>query len=182
LASDFANEPGVLIAKVDCEAENSKATAQAAGVKSYPTILYYPKGSSDAVPYQGGRSENDLLKFINEKAGTHRLAGGGLDALAGTIPSLDEMLATLREGGQSAMEGFESAAAAVKEKYGEYYGKVAKKSGADKGYVEKELRRLQGMLGKGGLAPEKVDDLTSRSNILRRFLGDGDEGKAKDEL
>lgn len=65
-------------------------------------------------------------------------------------------------------------AAAKKEtgsKFAEYYSKVAEKVKANAGYVDKELKRLEGMLKKGGLAPEKVDDLTTRSNILRKFKG-----------
>lgn len=179
LAADFASESTVLVAKVDCEAENAQATAQDAGVTSYPTIKYYPKGSTEAVPYTGGRSEADLVAFLNEKAGTHRSVGGGLDALAGTIPSLDTLVANLKSGGEAAYRELEKAAVGVKEKYGEYYGKVAKKAEENSGYVQKELARLQGLLAKGGLAPEKVDDLTSRSNILRKFVGGGE---AKDEL
>ncbi|KAK3636712.1 hypothetical protein LTR56_014013 [Elasticomyces elasticus] len=179
VAQDFASESNVLIAKVDCEADNAKATAQDAGVKSYPTIFYYPKGSKEAVPYTGGRSEADLVSFLNEKAGTHRSVGGTLDALAGTIPSLDDMAKTLKSGGDAAYQKFAEAAGAVSDKYAEYYGKVAKKSSENAGYVEKELSRLQGLLAKGGLAPAKIDDLTTRSNILRKFVGDE---TPKDEL
>ncbi|KAK5746268.1 hypothetical protein LTR17_001003 [Elasticomyces elasticus] len=179
VAQDFASESNVLIAKVDCEADNAKATAQDAGVKSYPTIFYYPKGSKEAVPYTGGRSEADLVSFMNEKAGTHRSVGGTLDALAGTIPSLDDMAKTLKSGGDAAYQKFAEAAGAVSDKYAEYYGKVAKKSSENAGYVEKELSRLQGLLAKGGLAPAKIDDLTTRSNILRKFVGDE---TPKDEL
>ena len=44
-------------------------------------------------------------------------------------------------------------------------------TGANQGYAEKEFKRLQGLISKGNLAPEKLDDLVSRSNILRKFLG-----------
>ena len=179
LASDFASETGVLVAKVDCEAENAKATAKEAGVKSYPTINYYPKGSKDAIPYTGGRSEDALLKFLNEKAGTHRTIGGGLDALAGTIPSLDTLVANLKSGSDAAYAELEKAAAAAEEKYAEYYAKVAKKMADNQEYVTKELARLQSLMGKGGLAQEKMDDLIQRSNVLQRFAG---EKNAKDEL
>lgn len=30
---------------------------------------------------------------------------------------------------------------------------------------------MQGLISKGNLAQEKLDDLASRSNILRQFLG-----------
>ncbi|EMC98075.1 hypothetical protein BAUCODRAFT_412282 [Baudoinia panamericana UAMH 10762] len=183
LASDFAAETGVLIAKVDCEAENAKATAQEAGIKSYPTIKYYPKGSKEAISYEGGRSEGALVTFMNEKAGTHRTIGGGLDALAGTVPSLNDLVKTLKSGGDAAYKEFEKAAAAVQGKYGEYYSKVAKKMADNQGYAEKEWTRLQGLLQKGGLAPEKMDDLTSRSNILSIFRGGDDiEDEPKEEL
>lgn len=169
----------MLVAKVDCEADNAKAIAQEAGVKSYPTIFYYPKGSKEAVPYSGGRSENDLISFLNEKAGTFRVAGGGLSAIAGTIPSLDDLLSGLKSGGAAAYAEFEKAAGALQGKYAEYYARVAKKAEANQGYIEKELTRLQGLLAKGGLAPEKIDDLTSRTNILNMFKSS--EG-TKDEL
>merc|ERR1711939_1001529 len=89
LAADFAAETGVLIAKVDCEAENAKAVAKAA-----------------------------LVQFVNSKAGTPRVAGGGLDKLAGTIPSLDALLANLKTGeaSASAYAELESAAKAVQDK------------------------------------------------------------------
>lgn len=179
LAADFAPEKNVLIAKVDCEAPNAKATAEEAGVTSYPTIKYYPKGSKEAVDYTGGRSPQDLFKFINEKAGTHRVVGGGLDALAGTIPSLDEIVLTLKTGGEEAYKKLEAAAAALQGKYAEYYAKVAKKAEQNAEYVEKESKRLQGLLKKGGLVREKEDDLISRSNILAKFKGDV---LGKDEL
>ena len=50
-----------------------------------------------------------------------------------------------------------------------------KKAGDNKEYAQKELNRLQGLIGKGNLAQEKLDDLTSRSNILKRFLGSSEE-------
>ena len=179
VASDFASETGVLIAKVDCEADNAKAIAQAAGVKSYPTIHYYPKGSKEPVPYSGGRTEDDLVNFMNEKAGTYRVAGGSLNAVAGTIPKLDSLLDSLKTGGERAYKAFVTTANLAEHKYGSYYIKVAKKIEENSGYVEKELARVKSLLAKGGLAPEKVDDLISRSNILSKFRG-GEA--AKDEL
>lgn len=168
-----------MIANVDAEAPNSKATAQEAGVKSYPTLKFYPKGSTEAVPYNGGRSEDDLISFMNEQAGTHRVAGGGLDATAGTVAALDTIVGQLKTGGASVQDQLIAAAGSLTDKYASYYTKVAAKIAANSGYVDKELNRIAGILKKGGLAPEKVDDLTSRSNILKIFNGNSDN---KDEL
>jgi protein disulfide-isomerase A6 len=174
LAEDFAAEPTVVIAKIDAEAENSKATAKEQGVTSYPTIKFFPKGSKTPIPYEGGRAEEHLVGFVNDMARTHRSVGGGLDAKAGTIDTLDTILAKLSTGATvaSISEELASAAAAAKDKYAEYYAKVAKKMSASQGYAQKELKRLEGILKKGGLARSKQDDLRARSNILRKFVGD----------
>ncbi|OCK75687.1 disulfide isomeras-like protein [Lepidopterella palustris CBS 459.81] len=171
LATDFSTEPSVLIAKVDAEAPQSKRTAEKQGVKSYPTIKYFPKGSTEPIPYEGGRTEKDFVSFINEKAGTHRAVGGGLDATGGTIEALDAIVKQFSGAYGDGLEEVKKAAQGLKDKYAEYYVKVFQKVDSNKGYVEKELKRLEGLLKKGGIAPEKIDDLTSRSNILRRFLG-----------
>lgn len=186
VARDYASDPNVLIAKVDAEAENAKATAQDQGVKSYPTIKYFPKGSTTPEPYEGGRTEDAILGFMNEKAGTFRLAGGKLNDLAGTIPSLDEIISRITGGKDMSTLSADLTASArgLKDKYAEYYVKVSAKVSKNPGYVEKELARLQSLLKKGGLAPEKVDDLTSRSNVLRRFVGEESiiGGEQKQEL
>ncbi|QIW95360.1 hypothetical protein AMS68_000878 [Peltaster fructicola] len=172
LANDFAYEPNVTIAKVDCEAPNAKAVAKAAGVSSYPTIKFYPKGSSEPIDYSGGRAQAELISYINDKTGTHRIVGGGLDAIAGTIPALDKLVGSLKSGGAAAYTELEKATVGLQDKYAEYYNKVAKKAQDNAQYVEKELARLQSLLKKGGLSPEKLDDLTSRSNILSIFSKD----------
>ncbi|KAI4261954.1 MAG: hypothetical protein L6R42_002863 [Xanthoria sp. 1 TBL-2021] len=180
-ATDYAAEPNIVIAKVDAEAENSKSTAEAQGVKSYPTIKYFPKGSTTPEPYEGGRSEKNILEFMNLKAGTHRTVGGGLDAKAGVIISLDAIVGKLSDGGNLASVSQEVVKAAkdLKDKYADYYVKVLGKLSTSQGYAEKELGRLEGLIKKGGLAPEKLDDLVSRSNILRTFTGKRGE---KEEL
>ena len=170
LAADFVHDDNVLIAKVDAEAPNAKATAEKFGVKSYPTILYFPAGSTESQPYESGRSEEDLVKFVNEKAGTFRSPGGTLNALAGIIPSLDSTVASLSTGGDKAYQELVKQAGKLQGKYAEYYVKAAKKLQENKGYAEKEVARLTSLITKGGLAPEKLDDLTSRKNILSVFL------------
>lgn len=172
LAKDFASEPSVLIAKVDAEAENSKATAKSQDVSSYPTIKYFPKGSSTSEPYNGGRTEADLVQFINEKAGTYRAVGGGLDPTAGIIESMNAIVSKYASGEGSLSTVSEEALKAangLKDKYAQYYVKVFAKLGDSQQYAERELARLEGIIRKGGLAREKLDDLTSRANILRTF-------------
>ena len=102
------------------------------------------------------------------------MAGGKLDELGGTIPSLDDIVGKVTGSASvaSLAEDLKNAAKDLKDKYAEYYVKVSDKISKNQDYAEKELARLQGLIKKGGLAPEKIDDLTSRSNILRRFKGE----------
>ncbi|KAL5362722.1 thioredoxin-like protein [Aspergillus floccosus] len=182
LANDFALEPNVVIAKVDAEAENARATAKDQGVTGYPTIKFFPKGSTEGIAYSGARSEEAFIDFLNEKTGTNRAVGGGLNEKAGTVAALDELVAryTSSEKFSELVAEVSKAAKGLQDKYAQYYVKVAQKLADNHEYAQKEFARLSKILKKGGSAPEKVDDMISRSNVLRRFLG---EKKAeKDEL
>ncbi|KAI1503606.1 thioredoxin-like protein [Biscogniauxia marginata] len=194
LAEDFINEPSIVIAKVDAEADNSKATANAQGVSSYPTIKFFPKGSTEGEAYNGGRSEENLISFLNEKAGTHRVAGGGLDAAGGTIDVLNH-IALKYAAGKERLGDLAAEAQKVAEdlrtdaqyKWAEYYIRVFDKLSQNEGWVAKEAARLDNIIRKGGLAPTKVDELQSKSNILKQFTQDvvdkvAEKVAGKDEL
>ncbi|KAK3359987.1 thioredoxin-like protein [Lasiosphaeria hispida] len=185
VADNFAHEANVVIAKVDAEAENSKATASEYGVTSYPTIKWFPKGSTKPEDYEGGRDEADFVNFLNEKAGTFRAVGGGVNENAGTLEILDEIVAKVGEGtplseaaaeAKKAAEGLKDAA---QKKFSEYYIRVFDKLSKNAGFAEKELTRLEGILKKGGLLSTKLDELTIKTNVLRKFVDEVDE---KDEL
>ena len=59
----------------------NKPLASKYGIDSYPTIKFFGKGEDKTpVDYKGSRSEDALVQFLNEKCGTHRAVGGGLNA------------------------------------------------------------------------------------------------------
>ncbi|BDD56573.1 hypothetical protein MAP00_002012 [Monascus purpureus] len=150
LAKDFVREPNVVVAKVDAEAENSKATAKAQGITGYPTIKFFPKGSTEPETYQGARSEQAFVDFLNTKTGTNRVVGGGLNDKAGIIPSLDDVVAkyvSSHSFSELASE-IKKATEGLKDKYAKYYVKVAEKISKSEDYASKEYNRLQKILGK----------------------------------
>ena len=175
MAADFAAEEGVLIAKMDAEADNAKATAQSLGVSGYPTIKFFPKGSKEAEDYSGARTEDVLVDYVNEKAGTYRVAGGGLNTKAGTVEAIDSILQKYVTANgladvAKATTDIQEALKGVQNKSTEYYLKALAKMTGNPEYAMKEQSRLAGLLKKGGMSPEKIDDLQKRSNILSKFL------------
>src|SRR4051812_41822332 len=68
VAQDFALDNDVVIAKIDCDAADGKSTSTKYGIGGFPTLKFFPKGSTEPIDYNGGRTEADILSFINEHA------------------------------------------------------------------------------------------------------------------
>ncbi|KAI5807015.1 disulfide isomerase-like protein [Geopyxis carbonaria] len=184
LARNFASEEDLIIAKFDADAANGKETAMKMGITGFPTLKWFPKGSTEPTAYEGARNEAAFVKFLNEHAGTKRAVGGGLNELAGRIAEFDAHIKSIVKGEATTLEAaaaeIKKLAAESKEASAAYYVKALEKLSANEGYVEKELKRLQGLLSKGGLAPSKVDEISIKKNILSLFYAQ-DEAP-KDEL
>ena len=58
---------GVLIAKVDADAE--KELAGRFEVRGFPTLKWFPAGTTEPEEYSGGREAADFVEFINSKTG-----------------------------------------------------------------------------------------------------------------
>ncbi|KAK6348936.1 hypothetical protein TWF730_009697 [Orbilia blumenaviensis] len=183
LATTFARESSVVIAEVNCDETSSKVTCAKYNVESYPTLKYFPSGgSSKPIPHSGGRELENLVEYINEKTGLNRLPLGGLNQKAGRIETLDEIIrAKLPQGLVGVHDDLVEKVKGLEHKYAAYYVKVAKKLEEKKDYVKNELERLTKMVSKGGLHADKVDDITQRQNILRRFDGEEDEKPAEEK-
>ena len=80
---------------------------------------------------------------------------------------------------EKAASEIKAAAKDLKDKSVDYYLRALSKLGANPEYATKEQTRLASLLKKGGLAQEKIDDLTTRSNILRSFLVKDDVDKTE---
>jgi len=66
----FAKSKDVVIAKVDADAH--KELGSRFDVHGFPTLKWFPKGaSSTPEDYNGGRTAEDIIGFINNKAGTN---------------------------------------------------------------------------------------------------------------
>jgi len=64
----FAKIPDVVIAKVD--ADKHKDLGGRFGVSGFPTLKFFPKGSTTPEDYEGGRDTQDIIDFINRRTGS----------------------------------------------------------------------------------------------------------------
>ncbi|RUS12566.1 disulfide isomerase-like protein [Endogone sp. FLAS-F59071] len=177
----------VVVAKIDADKEKEIGTKYE--ISGFPTLKFFPKGDDKTpIPYESGRSEEDFITFLNEKAGTHRLPGGSLDAAAGKIPELDALAAQfLSTSSLADRERIQQEVAQVAETnggYATYYAKVMKKIAENgDGFIAKESARLD-KVAEGTVTEAKKDDFTIRKNILASFEGGKTAPAAgvKDEL
>ena len=63
----YSKSDGVIVAKVDADAH--RELAQRFGVSGFPTLKWFPQGSTTPEDYNSGRSAEEIVNFINSKTG-----------------------------------------------------------------------------------------------------------------
>jgi len=176
VAQDFQSESDCIVANIDADAAPNKPIAERYGVRGFPTIKFFPKGSKEPVDYAGGRSEDDFVSFLNEQCGTQRAAGGGLTNSAGRLPELDVLANKFFVATSDARDSIYREAlalAATAGVTGKHYIKVMEKVvNGTEAYFEKEATRLKKILEKKNLAPQKLDEIKIKANILAAFANE----------
>jgi len=91
VAAAFSKFGEVLIAKVD--ADQHKDLGGRFAVKGFPTLKWFPKGSTEPEEYSGGREADDLISFVNGKAGVNaRTSAAPSDVTVLTPANFDEIV------------------------------------------------------------------------------------------
>jgi len=68
VAEMFSKEKDVVIADLDADAH--KELGSRFDVHGFPTLKFFPKGSTTPEAYEGGRGIDDIVSFVNNKVGT----------------------------------------------------------------------------------------------------------------
>jgi len=176
-AAAFRNDKNVVIAKID--ADKYKDLAGKYDVKGFPTVKFFPRGSSKKTPedYNEDRNAEAIVKYINRKAGTRRTVDGSLDESAGIVPTLNtyakrflneatEKRDQLISDAEEAIKSLPESEKELAEHYIGYMKKIREK-GAD--YVEKEYNRLSKILSGASVSADRADFLKIKQNILAQF-------------
>ena len=144
------------------------------------------------------------MNFLNTKCGLHRTSSGGLNDLAGRLPSFDALAQQFAETSDkdnelkssisnqakkilnAVKDNASGAVSAGANESAAYYVKVMDKIIATPDYVQKETARLNKMLekhtsGVSRLTASKVDEIYRRINVLAVFTKEKVQ-QVRDEL
>ncbi|KAJ9099698.1 hypothetical protein QFC20_005631 [Naganishia adeliensis] len=179
VAQAFKSESNCIVAEVpDSDSEINRALAAENGVNSYPTIKFFPKDGSDAIPYTGARNEEGFVQFLNEHCGTHRTASGSLLETAGRALPLDKLAYQFfsaphvdRAGILARAKEVVANLTAPASTTGAYYVKAMERvleKGED--WIKKETARFTKLSSSTSLAPAKMDEIIIKRNILSSFI------------
>lgn len=167
VAQAFATEKSCVVAALD--ATEAGDIAQKYGVTGYPTLKIFTNG--EVKDYDGDRTEEDFVKFLNKICGTFRLPGGGLLPEAGKIEELDfdAKKFAMSDSKDEVLEDLKKIAGKLENPSAKYYVKIAEKLLVDSEFVNKETKRLTKILDGQNLSMEKKDQFRIRINILNSF-------------
>jgi len=172
VAKAFLPESKCIVANLDADAEPNRPLAEKYEIKSFPTIKFFPKGG-EPIDYKGGRGEADFVQFLNEKCGTHRAVGGGLNNQAGRLPEFDALASKFFSATGAARDAVYKEASALAAQVGpaaSHYLRVMEKVvNGTEDYLTKESKRLASILQKRALSSAKLDEIKTKANILAAF-------------
>ncbi|KAJ6232273.1 endoplasmic reticulum resident protein [Anaeramoeba flamelloides] len=171
-ADAFVNEQNVVLAEVECDSDG-KDLCEKYAIRGYPTLYFFGRNKKDdKEDYAGGRELEDIVKYMNEKAGTFRLPDGSLDPAAGRNDELDKLAQRFMEETEERDNILEETEKKNEELENEFvwYAKVMRmiiKKGDD--YIETEPKRLEKMINSGNLSKKKIGDFSKKLLVLEAF-------------
>ncbi|KAJ1960989.1 hypothetical protein GGI12_003504 [Dipsacomyces acuminosporus] len=188
LSEVFQSDDNVVIASYDASSDDQ--IKKEYPIQGFPTLLAFPAGKdAKQVEYEGDRSLDDLVAFVNKHAGTQRTSTGTLNQKAGRLEALDAIARKYIDASKvqrtKLIAKAKAAGDGVKDKtqakFAKYYVKVMEKINSASEFAAKEADRLANIVKTGAVNAGKLDNFAVRQNILSVFLGKADEDTKKEE-
>jgi len=174
VATTFLPESDCIVANINGDDKKNAHINQKYEVSGFPSFKFFSKDNKEPENYDGDRTEAEIIAYLNEKCGTKRAVGGGLNDQAGRHVKLDTLAQKFFSASSSARDSLYSEALEIVATAGsaaKHYVRVMEKlANGSAGYIEKESKRLQGILSKRNLSPAKLDELKIKFNILKSFV------------
>lgn len=160
----------VVIAKVD--ADKHRDLGQRFGVKGFPTILYFARGKpvEQNTPYQGARSYEGFLAFINDQLENDKgfARSDALDAFATRfVEAAEDARVAIVEEAKAAVGAITGDAKAAADLYAKYMDKATVKGHE---YFQKEYERLDRIISSGAVSPSKMQEVAKKASVLSAFI------------
>jgi len=174
LATIFASEPDVVIAKLDATQEKKKSEEY--GVTGFPTLKWFSKDDKSGQAYEGGRDLTSFIQYINANAGTERTDDGKWHPTAGLITELEELVTKFKTGAKDVrkklLAELDSHLPKISKnkESGKFYQLTMKRiieKGED--FIHAESSRLQRIIDSGSIAADKIGEFAKRLNIVNHF-------------
>jgi len=147
----------VVMAKVN--ADNEKKLASRMGVKGFPTIKTFRRGSSEGEDYQGQRTSSDMLSTLERLVKEDTL---------GRMPELDAIaMRAVKEGITSAVDEARAVANNLGTEEASAYAKVLenyKKKGNE--WLDSERARIQKILDERASSPQRMSAMLDKLRAL----------------
>ncbi|KAJ6513246.1 protein disulfide isomerase [Mycena sanguinolenta] len=173
VATTFLPESNCIVANLDADDKKNKLIAERYGVTGFPTLKFFPQGATEPEAYEGGRDEAAFVEFLNERCGTNRAVGGGLNDKAGRLSEFDTLAGKFFVAAADVRATLLADAVALADTAGlmakQYVRVMEKLVNGTEGYLEKEAKRLDSILKKRSLSSAKLDEIKIKSNILAAF-------------
>jgi len=181
VANTFHKEKNIIIARVDAIANDKLNTRYRIG--GYPTVYFFEanKRNENPVSYTTGRDELSFVNFLNDKCGTHRVPGGGLDNAAGRDPEIDKLVRkfviTDHPVEKSDLRNFiRRFSMDKKNSSNQFYYKIVQKIDKEgRDFIFKEYERVKKILQKLKIEEQFYDNFKIRLNILEVFRSSAKE-------
>lgn len=75
-----------MVANINADDKKNVQISQKYEIGGFPTLMFFSKDNKEPEDYDGGRTEADIVAYLNEKCGTQRAVGGGLNDEVCTRP------------------------------------------------------------------------------------------------
>lgn len=135
-------------------------------LKSFPDLRLYCKDEEDPIQYNGRKTADDLIDFINDYCGTQRGLNGRLNSDAGVIEEVAQIVEDYLTKGKKPMYISDMEAVEGTQYYVWVMREILEKG---ESFVIQEKDRLNAMLDAKTISPDKIDEFQIRVNILSVF-------------
>ena len=196
VGSAFDGEDSVGLVKMAIETVVERDITETYNFRNYPGFLAFWDGGSKWEEYKGDQDVISIVNYLNSKAGTHReYLGPGVHRPSGIVNKMAHFAESYGSGSNSkevTPDLVKEAEAVVTTLQGsdvenaKHYVKILKRMlDGGSGYVETELKRLESLLSKSSITPQKKTLFLQRKEILETFRSGSSRislPEAKDEL